>query len=211
MDKLNQLPSWQLGVAWVVIAALGTLGFYFLYYTDADEQRTQAQGSVAKAKTALDEMRKRLENFELEMSQQKEREKEIAAAKEKLPLGSSTVDHLIRTFNQQGRLVGMNIESWQPGGEKKLDFYAKMPVAVKAQGTWHQTGEFFRRIAELDQIVNIEGLQLKSGRDLSETGHPMLTIEFEANAFRFLSDAERKAGTGKTKKKKSRRDKKKKG
>ncbi len=204
-DRLNQLPSWQLGVAFSLVALLGCGAWYTLYFVDVDETRTQARRSVGKAQVALDDMKKRRENFKVEVEEQKERERELEAQKAKLPLGSSTVDHLIRTFNQQGRLVGLHIESWEPGGEKRLDYYAKTPIAVKASGTWHQVGEFFRRIAELEQIVNIEGLTLRPVRALSDNGYQMLTVNFEANAFRALTDAERKAMSGKKKKKKSRR------
>jgi Tfp pilus assembly protein PilO len=96
----------------------------------------------------------------------------------------------MRKFQQQGRLVGVSIENWTPSGEQKLDFYAKMPVDITAQGTWLQFGEFFRRISEMEQIVNIEGVGMKT-ESSKDDASLTLTVRFMASTFRFLDESER--------------------
>jgi type IV pilus assembly protein PilO len=190
LDAITSLPPWQMGLVFVLGSGLLGAGWYTLYYEDAVNERTSAESGLAKAKAELATMDEKLANFEQEMAQAAEDEKEIEAAKSVLPLTDATIDHLMREFQQQARLVGLNLERWSPGGEKKLDFYAKMPVEIEATGTWHQAGEFFRRVSELQQIVTVENVKFKSGKDLEGT-HRILELDFTASTFRFLADNER--------------------
>ena len=143
LDELATRPKWQLAALWAVIAALIGGGWYYLYFEDALKDNEQAAKNVEKQSKELARMKERLANFEQEMAEAKAMEQELEEKKRKLPLSSATIDHLMRKFQQQGRLVGVSIENWTPSDEQKLDFYAKMPVDITAQGTWLQFGEFF--------------------------------------------------------------------
>jgi type IV pilus assembly protein PilO len=182
-----------MAVAFVVGSGLLGAGWYSLYYSDAVADTEAAENGLAKAKTELTTMEEKLANFETEMEQAAAAEKEIEAAKSILPMSDATVDHLMRKVSQQTRLVGLKVEKWSPTGEKRLDFYAKLPVKIEATGTWHQAGEFFRRVGELQQIVNIEEVKLKAGKDSGESVHRSLEIDFVASTFRFLGEGERGA------------------
>jgi len=196
LDRITKLPPSRLAVMFVLVSALLGAGWYTLYYADAVADREAAERGLEQAKTELGTMEDKLANFEQQMAQAAEDEKEIEAAKSVLPLSEATIDHLMREFQQQARLVGLRFEKWTPGGENKLDFYAKLPVKIEAVGTWHQTGEFFRRVSELQQIVTVEDVELKAGKDF-DGSHPLLEVEFSASTFRFLADNER--GTGEEK------------
>jgi type IV pilus assembly protein PilO len=192
LDELATRPKWQLAALWAVIAALIGGGWYYLYFEDALKDNEQAAKNVEKQSKELARMKERLANFEQEMAEAKAMEQELEEKKRKLPLSSATIDHLMRKFQQQGRLVGVSIENWTPSAEQKLDFYAKMPVDITAQGTWLQFGEFFRRISEMEQIVNIEGVSM--GLDKSAEEVVGLDVRFMASTFRFLDEAERSKG-----------------
>lgn len=190
LEAITSLPPWQLGVAFVVGSGLLGAGWYVLYYQDALDQRVAAENGLAKAKEELARMDAELANFEQKMAKAAEDEKKIEAAKSVLPLTDATIDHLMREFQQQARLVGLSMERWTPAGEKKLDFYAKMPVKIESTGTWHQAGEFFRRVSELQQIVTIEDVSFKTVKQV-EGSHRMLEVDFTASTFRFLAENER--------------------
>ena len=194
MEEFEKLPAWQLAAIWIVVAVLLGVGWYFVYYGDAQEKITQSDVALKKAETDFAEMQKKVENFEEEMLKAAEEEKAIEAKKQILPLTKATVDHLMRKFQQQGRLVGVDLQNWRPGTEKKVDFYAKMPVSITAKGTWHQVGEFFRRVNEMEQIVNVEEVKLKSERGGKGENANLLAIEFTASTFRFLDPSERAGG-----------------
>jgi len=202
VDTLANLPPWQRAVLWVVVGILIAVAWYFVWYSDAVVEREQAEAGLKKAEAQLAEMEKKLENFEEEQRKAAEMEQQIRELMEELPMSPAVVDNLMQTFQQQARSVGLTVESWTPGAEEKLDYYAKMPVKVRAAGTWHEVGEFFRRVTELRKIVSVENLKLKTRADTSRgefiDGHALLDVEFDASTYRFLTDEERAAASKKT-------------
>lgn len=214
IDDLGNLPTWQLALAFVGGAALIGAGWYFVYYKDAMDGRTAAEQGVTKAEASLEEAEKKKASFEADLAEHAERQEKQEECKRVLPRSTSAVDNLMRKFQQQARLVGLDIEQWEPQDEEQSDFYAKLPVEVRAKGTWHEFGEFFRRVDpsaravsrpakegdddelrcnELDQIVTVENvnflLERSSGRaDEDQSPFPLLEVEFVASTYRFLED-----------------------
>jgi Tfp pilus assembly protein PilO len=190
IDAITKLPPWQLALLFLGVAGLLGVGWYQLFYVEAVETREAGERGLEKAQAELAAMEEKKANFEQEMQAAAQVEKELEAKRAVLPESDATVDHLMRKFQQQARLVGLNVEKWNPQGESKLDFYAKLPIAIEATGTWHQVGEFFRRVSELQQIVNVEEVSLEVGKDFDGT-HPLLDVEFVAATFRYLPESER--------------------
>lgn len=197
LEILTKTPKWQIAVGWVAVAALLGAGWYFLYYSDAVASRQQAEGALTQAQARLAKMQKELELFEQRMAKEDELEREIEERKRQLPLSAATIDHLMRQFQQQGRLVGVDVANWRPGSEERRDFYAKMPVEVSATGTWHEMGEFFRRVSEMEKIVNIEEVSMARGRGGDQDADPRtLEVTFKASTFRFLEQQPAATGGG---------------
>lgn len=205
-DALGKLPIWQRLLLFVMVSVAIVGGWYYFFYLDAVAARGSAEAAVVAAQKELEAAKTKRDNFDAEKQKVEEAEKRLDAQREVLPLNASTVDNLMQTFQQQSRLVGMTVESWTNEAEEFEDFYARMPIRVRASGTWTQVGEFFRRVSELKRIVSVDRLSLKvapkatvkPGEKPDE--HPGLEVEFEAATYRFLTDDERanaaKAGTG---------------
>lgn len=194
IEAFEKLPLWQrilvfLGGTLMVIAA-----WYFLFYQDASAERESAQVALDKAKAELAEYEIKKKNFLERQRQQAELEAALQEKIEVLPMSIASVDNLMQTFQQQARLVGMSVESWTPGAEAKDEYYARLPVQVRATGTWTQVGEFFRRISELDRIVSVDkiGLTRQRDRQTAAAGNDVtLAVTFEAATYRLLTEAER--------------------
>ena len=211
IDKVGEIPLWQVAAGWLVVASLGVSGWYFLFYSDAVAARDAAQVSSDASLAEREKMEVKLANFETEMEKAAQAQAEIDESMEVLPLSEASVDHMMRTFQQQGRLVGLVFERWTPGGETKTRYYAKNSIAVSATGTWNQLGEFFRRISEMKKIVNVASLSMRSkgqrGKGSSANDSPLLTIDFQASTYRFLTDEERSKTFNSTTKSSRRRSK----
>ncbi|MGH1346799.1 MAG: type 4a pilus biogenesis protein PilO [Nannocystales bacterium] len=214
MEQFAKLPIWQRIVLFVVVGALVIAGWFFLLYQDAVAAHEGAKKAVVKAEAELVRVTKEQENFLERQRKQADIEAQLQQKVAVLPTSKSSLDNLMQTFQQQARLVGLTVESWTPEPEQKEDFYARLPVKVRATGTWTQAGEFFRRMYELGRenkgrIVSVDQLVLNNksaGKAEAGEGAPLLEISFEAATYRFLTEAERTAVD--PKKKRSRRRKK---
>lgn len=191
-EGVDKLPVWQRLLVWLLVAAAIVAGWWFLFYVDAVAAREGAETGLAKAGAELERLEKRKENFLEEQRQHEEREAKFRETMEVLPMNASAVDNLMQTFQQKARQVGLSFDSWTNDAAQRQDFYERLPVKVKARGTWPQIGEFFRQLAELKQIVSVENLVVENTVDQGEPGeHPVLEVAFEAATYRFLSEAER--------------------
>lgn len=196
LDQLENYPAWQLGLGWLLGAALVLAGWYFLYFGEALDDRTKAQGAVTVAEANLAKAKDNLANYEQRVKEQAERDKELKKTLEVVPVDSSTIDHLMSTFQREARGVGLGIEAWTPQAEQRFDFYARIPVEITAIGTWHEIGEFFRRVSEMKQIVNIEAVAMRLEREFDDSGFPNLEVEFTASTFRLLTEDEQSGKSG---------------
>jgi type IV pilus assembly protein PilO len=194
LDQLDKYPAWQVGLAWLLGGALVVGGWYFLYFSDIVVEKTRAEAGVTKAETDLQAAKDNLANYEERVKEQAALDRELKKTLEVVPVDSSTIDHLMSTFQREARGVGLAIEAWSPQGEQFFDFYAKIPVGVKAVGSWHEIGEFFRRVSEMKQIVNVEDVKMKIGKNFDESGFPLIEVEFVASTFRLLTDDEQTNG-----------------
>jgi type IV pilus assembly protein PilO len=196
LDQLEKYPVWQLGLAWALGAGLVVGGWYFLYFSDIVAEKARGEAALTKAETDLQTAKDNLANYEERVKEQAALDRELKKTLEVVPVDSSTIDHLMSTFQREARGVGLGIEAWSPQGEQFFDFYAKIPVEVKANGTWHEIGEFFRRVADMKQIVNVEDVKMKIGKDFDDSGFPIIEVEFVASTFRLLTDDEQTNGGG---------------
>lgn len=194
-EGVDKLPVWQRLLVWLLGAAAIVAGWWFLFYVDAVEAREGAEQGLAKAGAELERLEKRKENFLEEQRQHEEREAKFRETMEVLPMNASTVDNLMQTFQQKARQVGLSFDSWTNDAAQRQDFYERLPVKVKARGTWPQIGEFFRQLAELKQIMAVENVVIENtDSDEGEPGeHPVLEVSFEAATYRYLSEEERTA------------------
>ncbi|MEM9459174.1 MAG: type 4a pilus biogenesis protein PilO [Myxococcota bacterium] len=196
-ESVEKMPVWQRLMAWLGIAAAIGVVWYFLFYVDALDARTGAEQGLAKATSELERLEKKKANYLEELREHEERKAKQRENLEILPMSSSAVDNLMEAFQQRARQVGLSFDNWTNEPEERQDVYARLPVKVKARGTWGQVGEFFRQLSEFRKPLSIENLRLEvqdAGADDQE--HPMLAIEFEAATYRALSEEERGAPVG---------------
>jgi type IV pilus assembly protein PilO len=203
-EALGKLPVWQRIFAWILGAGIIAGLWFFLFWEDAVGAHAAADQGYAKAQAEVQAVKDSQADFEKKKKSVAEAEQRLESQREVLPLNASTVDNLMQTFQQQSRLVGMSVESWTNESEEFEDFYARMPIQVRASGTWSQVGEFFRRVSELKRIVSVDRLSLKvrGGPEAELGAPPVLDVEFEAATYRFMTDAERTEAASKPVKRK---------
>lgn len=113
---------------------------------------------------AADIGRSRREAAELEVK--------IAALKDRLP-SDREMPTLYRTLSDAGTQAGLLIGLFQPRAAQVRDYYAEIPITVTGEGSYHQIGEFFERVARLPRVVTVTELKLAA------TNRPGRTVRAE--------------------------------
>ena len=128
---------------------------------EKDLSAKQAQLNVLKTKAA------QIDQFKKEMSESEDKFK-IAMAK--LP-DKNEIPALLSGISRFGHEAGMEFLLFEPKGEVYKDFYAEIPVLIKAIGSYHQVGQFFEMVANLPRIVNIRDITISYPKE----GEPLTT------------------------------------
>lgn len=205
-ESFDKVPVWQRIIGFLL--GCGVVGgvWFFMFYEEAVERHSAARSGLEKATAELKRVTDESKGFAERQREMQAAELELQKERDRLPTSAAAVDTMQRTFQLQARLVGLTLESWTPEPEKREDFYARMPVKVKATATWAQAGEFFRRVYELGRPVSIENLEVERVGGNSGTrkggldGPPPLKLSFDVSTYRFLTQAEAATGTGGKKK-----------
>ena len=93
-------------------------------------------------------------------------ERTLLALTERLPNERETPP-LYRSVSDAAYQSGLSVSLFQPREAQVKDYYAEIPIVFTAEGSYHQLGSFFERVARLPRVVNVGDLKVSgvSGRD----------------------------------------------
>jgi type IV pilus assembly protein PilO len=86
-------------------------------------------------------------------------EKTLLALTERLPNERETPP-LYRSVSDAAYNAGLAVSLFQPREANVKDYYAEIPIVFTAEGSYHQFGEFFERVARLPRVVNVGTLKI---------------------------------------------------
>jgi type IV pilus assembly protein PilO len=67
---------------------------------------------------------------------------------------------LYRAVSDAAYQAGLSVTLFQPRDAQLRDYYAEIPIAFTANGSYHQFGAFFERVARLPRVVNVGDLRI---------------------------------------------------
>lgn len=67
---------------------------------------------------------------------------------------------LYRAVSDAAYEAGLSVTLFQPKDAQLRDYYAEIPIAFTAEGSYHQFGSFFERVARLPRVVNVGDLRI---------------------------------------------------
>lgn len=158
------------------------------YYLDTEEQLVtfeKAEAKEAELKKTFESKQARAANLEAYRQQMQEMEKTFGALLLKLP-SQTEIAELLVDISRVGLNSGLEFELFQPGTEKRKDFYAEYPINLRIRGTYHQLGKFASGIAALPRIVTLHNLSI------SKTNDKRLVMTTTANTYRYLDKKQQK-------------------
>jgi type IV pilus assembly protein PilO len=175
-----------LGLAGAAIVS----GWWFYLFQPAREHRDQLRGQVARLQQDLFQKQRIAEELPKLEAARKQLQEELDKALRRLP-EEKEIPNLLTQINRLGQEAGLTFTLFKPGKPIKDEFYSRIPIRIKADGTYHSLGRFFEQLSRMERIVNITDLKLDQtdGRRPATTGaiaeRPTITGEFTATTFTF--------------------------
>jgi type IV pilus assembly protein PilO len=190
--SLSKLPWYgQIG-AFVAVAALAVFGFWKFYVSEA-------QADIAARQTRLTSLRadiakgvataRRLPQFQAEVAELERRLENLRAV---LPEEKDVAD-ILRRVQGLATQSSLTLQRFTPQPARQDTLYAALPFKLKAEGTYHNLGQFYDRISKFPRIINVGDMTIKA-RPAQE---PNASIETEFVATTFvLQEAKAPAAGG---------------
>jgi type IV pilus assembly protein PilO len=192
LDRLP--PVAKVGVGFLFAVLIGLL-YFVVFYSDVDNDLSQAKGTEGRLRTQLSDAEKSREEYQKDADEKTRRETQAREQKKILPDEAETPTFL-STIQDVATVSGINLTSWSPTEEVSAEFYSKVPMKLTLSGKFHQVAKFFYGVGQLDRIINIEDIHIRKAD--GKTNPDDVDVECLATAFRasHAGDNTRRRGAG---------------
>jgi type IV pilus assembly protein PilO len=165
----------------VVIAVL----YYVLAYLDIQDQIKGAQVTARNLTAEKENYEKRKKEYlayRTELTQLQQEQRDLLKALPK----RAEIPTFLSSIQEQAELAGLEVLSLVIESESAAELYVRIPVRIEIRGTYHSITKFFKSVADLSRIVNVENLTLSVEHAGGDDGSPRLRARFYAVTFRYL-------------------------
>jgi len=163
MERLSDIPPQQLLVLGLLVILLTTGGFYFLAITPLEEGINGNKIKYSK----LSQEYKKLEQFHQpgkleELKEAEEREKARIEENKTLLPSQAELPGFIRSIKADADSVDLVIHKFEVGETMEEDYYNRIPIDVKAVGSFNQLIAFLKTISSPSKrTVNVKDMFIK--------------------------------------------------
>ncbi len=161
-EVLDRIPY-----AFLLVVYLGYLGFQ--HYTFLND----ASSPLGAKKVELEDLKKRkdaldlklkvandfLKNIDSKRMELRTLAAELQSVKDALP-DFIDIPLSMKMLVTEAKKVGLAVQAVNPKPEVKKDFYCEQPFSLKVFGTFIQVLAFIDRLANVSQLVVIEGIEM---------------------------------------------------
>ena len=149
----------------IVIAAAA----YFLLLAPAQAQVSQLQNELSSLQSEITRSKAIVADLLKYRREVTELEARLNALKDRLP-GEKEIPTLYRSLSDAATASGLAVSLFQPRPPAVRDYYSEIPIAVNAEASYHQLGEFFERVAKLARVVNVTEIKLSGSQPAAQPG-----------------------------------------
>ena len=174
-------------VIFVLIIALPVMAFYFLHYTAKTEQIKGLEKRAAGLRQEIAGAKARAAKLDEHLAEMEETQRLFAEAAVLLPQ-KKEIPSLLTNISALGTNSGLAMASFSPGGERKKEFYAEIPVSLRLNGPYHNIGTFLYEVSKLDRIISATNITLGGGS--KQGGELLLGASISLITYRFLEESE---------------------
>lgn len=179
----------------VVLGAMGMAVvalYWFAFYGVKRSELTVLHSQLEVLERDLVESRAVAANLTTFEEELQKLSRELDDAIQKLP-DSAELPVLLTDITSVGKKSGLEFRSFRPRSEVSRGFYAEVPIDIELQGSYHNLGMFFDRVAHLPRIVRISEVAIAVDNDSKDP--PVLKVKGVAETFRFLEGRDSSGGS----------------
>jgi len=176
-------PNALIVVAWVVSVLAVGAGYFFLFYTPLDEERTtevSRRTDLQNQRRTVEENLRRYNTDQAELARARQREE---ALRQVLP-ADPDIPGFMRSINALAEASGLQIALIRPVDERPSQYYSRIPVEIKVRGGYLSLARFFHTISQLPRVINMENIKLTHPTIDPATREVLMEAEVQATTFR---------------------------
>jgi len=163
------------------------VAFYFLFYTEKTKEIKGLESREASLFKEITEAKAIAAKLEEHLAEMEETKRLFAEASVLLPQ-KKEIPSLLTNISALGTNSGLNMATFSPGGERRKEFYAEIPVSINVNGPYHNIGTFLYEVSKLDRIVSAINISLGGGN--MQRGEMLLGSNINLITYRFLEESE---------------------
>ena len=99
----------------------------------------------------------------------------INVLKDKLPT-EREMPAFYRSMSDAGTQAGLGVSLFQPRDGVTKDYVVEIPIAVSAEGSYHQLGEFLERVARLPRVASVKDMKLSAQKKSGSAVRAEITL-----------------------------------
>jgi len=173
-----------------LVAILPVVVFYFLHYTAKTKEIKGLENQAAKLRKEIANAKARAAKLDEHLAEMEETKRLFAEASILLPQ-KKEIPSLLTNISALGTNAGLIMTTFSPGGERRKEFYAEIPVSLRVSGPYHNVGTFLYEVSRLDRIISATNISL--GAPSLKSGEMVLGATVSLITYRFLEESEMEA------------------
>jgi len=177
-------------IIFAVIIIAPVVAFYFLHFTPKIKEIKGLENKAVKLRREIAGAKARAAKLDEHLAEMEETKRLFAEASVLLPQ-KKEIPSLLTNISALGTNSGLNMARFAPGGERKKEFYAEIPVSLGITGPYHNIGTFLYEVSKLDRIVSATNISL--GSPNTQRGELLLSSGISLITYRFLEEEEMQA------------------
>ncbi len=152
----------KIKIAICAVACIVPVALYFFFgYSPNTKKIKQLKRETTSIEQKLAEVKARAADLDKYKEDMKQTAIKFQQASLLLPQ-TKEIPSLLTNISSLGTKSGLDMISFQPGGEVPKEFYAEIPVSISVRGPYHNVGNFLYQVSKLDRIVSVAEIGLDS-------------------------------------------------
>jgi type IV pilus assembly protein PilO len=191
LKSLNEINLQNIGespavvrafIVFLIIVAIVGAGYWFLV-KDQLQQLERSERQEQQLRADFEQKQKRAASLPAYEAQFEEMRRMFASLLQLLP-SNAEIPNLLVDISQAALSAGLEIELFQPRGEVRETFYARVPIQLRLRGDYEQMAEFVSSVSGMPRIVTVHDLFIRPGSSDFD-----LLMDSEVRTYRYLEES----------------------